>query len=69
MNSTTCRQVEALFAAKTERAAHQQQQRRAQPLSAGGDDVARDFANQGHCRIEASADHGIDFPHVVRDEG
>jgi len=63
------RQVEALLAAITQRAADQQQQRRPQPLAAGGDDVARNLADQGRARIQPAGDDGVDAVHVVRNEG
>ncbi|MCY1230227.1 hypothetical protein D9M72_426330 [compost metagenome] len=59
------RQVEALFARVAERACHEQQQRRPQPLAAGRDDVLRNLADQRNASIEALGDHTVDFDHVA----
>jgi hypothetical protein len=61
--------VEALISGVTERTATQQQKCRAQPLTAGRDDVLGHAAYQGNAGVQSLCDNLIDTEHVVFDDG
>jgi len=52
-----------------ERAGHEQQQCRAQPLAARADDVLGDLVDQQHVGREALPDNAIHLLHVAGDRG
>ena len=62
-------QIESLLALVAERTTHQEQQGRTQTFATGGDDVARNLADQGHFRAQAALNNSVHTPHVVVNEG
>ena len=45
-----------------------QRQHRAEPLAAGGDEVAGELRDQRHRALHALEDEGVDLPQVLADE-
>ena len=62
-------ELEVGLAAISGGAGAQQQQRRAQPLAAPGDDVFRDLPHQGDVRVQTLAHQVVDPLHFVGDGG
>ena len=62
-------QVEALFTVITQDAGHQQHQRRAQALAAGGDDVLRHLGHQRNLGLKPARNDHVQGFHVARNQG
>src|SRR5260221_12161948 len=61
------RELHVMLAAIAGRPGGKENERRAQPFAASGNDVLRDLAHEHHVGLEPAPDHGIHRKHVCGD--